>query len=242
MESSVKSSRPLLSVIIPAYNERDTIAAIIARVRAVPVTKEIIVVDDASSDGTAEILQTLAGPDLVVFRQPKNSGKGAAIRAGIPRARGEVIIIQDADAEYDPAEYPKLIAPILAGEAQVVYGSRFLQAGETRKLHWPEGMRFPNWFVNRLLAAMANLLYRAGITDEATCYKVFRADILQGLPLTCERFEFCPEVTARVRRRGIAIKEIPISYLGRSAAEGKKINWKDGVEAIWTLLKYRFRR
>jgi dolichol-phosphate mannosyltransferase len=241
MAMTEQSSKPLLSVIVPAYNERDTIAALIARVRAVPVDKEIIVVDDASTDGTGEILQTLVAPDLVVLRQPKNSGKGAAIRAGIPRARGQVIIIQDADAEYDPGEYPQLIAPILAGEAEVVYGSRFLRAGEGRKLHWPKGMRFANWFINRLLATMANIFYRAGITDEATCYKVFRAEVLQGLPLTCERFEFCPEVTARVRRRGLAIKEIPITYQGRSSAEGKKINWKDGLEAIWTLIKYRFR-
>jgi glycosyltransferase involved in cell wall biosynthesis len=206
----------------------------------VPVAKEIIIVDDASTDGTGEILDKLAAPDLLVIHRPKNSGKGAAIRAGIPQAKGQIIIIQDADAEYDPAEYPKLIAPILAGEAQVVYGSRFLLPGEGRKLHWPKGMRFANWFINRLLAGMANVLYRAGITDEATCYKVFRADILQGIPLSCRRFEFCPEVTAKIRRRGIVIKEIPITYQGRTSAEGKKINWKDGVEAIWTLLKYRF--
>jgi len=241
MESNTPPRQPLLSVIIPAFNERDTIAGIIELVRAVPVSKEIIVVDDASTDGTGEILDKLAALDLVVIHQPKNSGKGAAIRAGIPRAKGEVIIIQDADAEYDPAEYLKLIAPILAGKAEVVYGSRFLQEGERKKLHWPKGMRFANWFINRLLAAMANVLYRAGITDEATCYKVFRAEILQGIPLTCERFEFCPEVTAKVRRQGIAIKEIPISYQGRTCAEGKKIDWKDGVEAIWTLLKYRFK-
>ncbi len=230
--------RPLLSVIIPAYNERDTIASTLAQVRAVPLDKEIIVVDDASSDGTGEILQGLAGPDLTVIQMPHNSGKGAAIRAGIPHAQGEISIIQDADAEYNPAEYPRLVAPILEGKAPVVYGSRFLRNGGG--VHWPEGMKFANWFINRLLARMANLLYGAGITDEATCYKVFRSEVLKSLPLVCQRFEFCPEVTAKLRRRGFPILEVPITYHARTSREGKKINWKDGVWAIWTLLKYRF--
>jgi glycosyltransferase involved in cell wall biosynthesis len=236
--SSNPSERPLLSVIIPAYNERDTIASTIEMVRAAPVEKEIIVVDDGSTDGTGKILEGMAGADLKVLHQPGNRGKGAAIRAALDHAKGEIIIIQDADAEYDPAEYPRLIAPIVSGEAEVVYGSRFLD--EEKRLRWPEGMRFANWFINRLLAWMANLLYGAKITDEATCYKVFRAEVLKSLPLKCEHFEFCPEVTARVRRRRIPILEVPISYRGRTALQGKKINWKDGVQAIWTLLKYRF--
>jgi len=241
---SDRPRKPLLSVIIPAYNERETIASTIARVRASPVDKEIIVVDDGSTDGTREILSSLAGPDLTAVHQPRNQGKGAAIRAGLARVKGEIIIIQDADAEYDPAEYPRLIAPIAAGEAQVVYGSRFLikKEGEERaRLHWPEGMRLANWLINRLLAGMANLLFGGRITDEATCYKVFRADLLRSLSLQCQRFEFCPEVTAKVLRRRLPIVEVPISYRGRTSLEGKKINWKDGFEAIWTLLKYRFR-
>jgi dolichol-phosphate mannosyltransferase len=229
MESSFSAShKPILSVVIPAYNEQDTIAGILERIRAVPLEKEIIVVDDASTDNTTKILEGLAASDLKVIRQPKNAGKGAAIRAGIPHATGEIVIIQDADAEYDPAEYPKLIAPILAGEAEVVYGSRFwtqesYQAGGKKKLLWPKGMQRANWLINRLLAGMANVLYKANITDEATCYKVFRAEVLQAIPLKCERFEFCPEVTAKVRRRGLRIKEIPITYCGRTSQEGKKI-------------------
>ncbi|NIM04625.1 MAG: glycosyltransferase [Armatimonadetes bacterium] len=240
MEANLSTSpkKPLLSVIIPAYNERDTIASTIARVRQAQVSKEIVVVDDASTDGTLEILEGLAGPDLTVLQQPRNLGKGAAIRAAIPHIKGEIAIIQDADAEYDPAEYPRLIAPITSGEAQVVYGSRFLTEG--RSLRWPEGMRLANWLMNRLLALMANLLYGARITDEATCYKVFRADILKSLPLECRRFEFCPEITAKLRRRDIPIVEVPISYQARSTVQGKKINWKDGIQAIWTLLRYRF--
>jgi glycosyltransferase involved in cell wall biosynthesis len=239
--SDSREKRPVISVIIPAYNERDTIASTIALVRAVEIDKQIIVVDDGSTDGTREILQTLAGPDLTVILQPQNAGKGSAIRAGIPQAQGDIIIIQDADAEYDPGEYPKLIAPILAGRTDVVYGSRFLTEDEKgKRLRWPEGMAFPNWFINRLLAGMANLLYGAKITDEATCYKVFRTDILKAIPLVCTRFEFCPEVTAKIRRRKIPILEIPITYRGRTSQQGKKINWRDGVEAIWTLVKYRF--
>jgi dolichol-phosphate mannosyltransferase len=243
-EPATESLRPLLSVLIPAYNERDTIANTIALVRAVALDKEIIVVDDGSTDGTREILQSLAGPDLVVVLHEKNRGKGAAIRTAIEHMHGQIAIVQDADAEYDPSQYPQLVAPIQAGKAEVVYGSRFLvprENGAGNKLHWPEGMAFPNWFINRLLAFMSNVLFGAHITDEATCYKVFRAEVLKEIPLVCERFEFCPEVTAKVSRRHIPITEVPISYRGRSAKEGKKINWRDGVEAIWTLLKYRFK-
>ena len=220
-----------LSVIIPAFNERDTIEAILQKVEAVDLDKEIIVVDDGSTDGTREILDRWPGP-LRVIHHERCRGKGAGIRTGLAAATGDIIIIQDADVEYDPNEYPQLVAPIVEGKAEVVYGSRF--RGTIRN------MRFPNRVINRLLAWMANALYRAGITDEATCYKVFRADIIKSIPLRCERFEFCPEVTAKVRKRGVRIYEVPITYVGRSVAEGKKINWKDGVSAIWTLLKYRF--
>jgi len=220
-----------VSVIIPVYNERDTIAETIARVRAAPVEKEIIVVDDASTDGTAEIVEPLVGPDLKLVRQPRNQGKGAAIRRGLQEAAGEIVLIQDADLEYDPADYPKLVAPIETGEADVVYGTRAPRFA---------GMRLPHRTFNCLAARLANLLYRANITDEATCYKVFRTAIIRDIPLKCERFEFCPEVTAKVRKRGIRIHEVPVSYQARSVGAGKKIRWWDGVEALWTLIKYRF--
>ena len=219
------------SVIIPAYNERDTIVETIARVRESPVEKEIVVVDDASTDGTPDLVEPLVGPDLRLIRQPRNQGKGAAIRRGLQEATGDIVLIQDADLEYDPADYPKLIAPIESGQADVVYGTR---APEFR------GMRLPHRLFNWLAAHLANLLYRAGITDEATCYKVFRADVIRSLPLKCERFEFCPEVTAKVRKRGLHIHEVPVSYQARSIGAGKKIRWWDGVEALWALLKYRF--
>ena len=221
-----------VSVIIPAYNERDTIVETISRVRSSPVEKEIIVVDDASADGTPELVESLAGPDLRLLRQPRNQGKGAAIRRGLDAATGDLILIQDADLEYDPADYPKLIAPIESGQADVVYGTRAPQFS---------GMRLPHRLFNWLAALLANLLYRANITDEATCYKVFRADVIRAIPLKCERFEFCPEITAKVRKRGLRIHEVPVSYQARSIGAGKKIRWWDGVEALWTLVRYRFR-
>jgi len=220
-----------VSVIIPVYNERDTVAETIARVRAAPVDKEILVVDDASTDGTAELVGSLLGDDLRLVRQPRNLGKGAAIRRGLEMVRGEVVLIQDADLEYDPADYPALIAPIVSGEAEVVYGTRAPRF---------QGMRWPHRVFNWLAARLANLLYRANITDEATCYKVFRAEVIRGIPLKCERFEFCPEVTAKVRKRGLRIQEVPIRYQARSVGAGKKIRWWDGVMALWTLVRYRF--
>ena len=228
------SEEPLISIVIPAYNEADTIVQAIDRVRAVPLQKEIIVVDDGSTDETPQLLAQQ--PDVVVLRHPQNLGKGMAIRTAIARATGDIIIIQDADLEYDPMDIPRVIAPIAEGKAQVVYGSRFLT---TRR---PKGMRLPNWLINRLLAAMVRWLYWHPLTDEATCYKAFRADLLKSVPLTCQRFEFCPEVTAKVIRRGVKIMEVPISYEARTTLQGKKIRWWDGVEAIWTLLKWRWKR
>lgn len=223
-----------LSVIIPAYNEKDTIKEIIARVRAVELHDEIIVVDDGSSDGTREILKQLdLAEDLTVLFHDKNSGKGAAVRTGIQRASGDIILIQDADLEYDPREYPALLQPILEGRAQVVYGSRFL--GGPRK-----AMFFSHMLGNKLLTLITNLLYDTILSDMETGYKVFRAEVVKGMPLRSRRFEFEPEITARVLRKGIRIYEVPISYNGREYWEGKKITWRDGFTAILTLVRYRF--
>jgi len=224
----------LLSVVIPCYNEATTILPALEQVRSLRQTLgdalEIVVVDDASTDGSWEILQ--AQSDLILARHAGNRGKGACIRTALELTGGDVIAIQDADLEYDPADLPRLAEPIVRGEARVVYGSRFLEGRPP--------MRWPNYLCNRLLALTANLLYRAKLTDEATCYKVFDAELLKSLPLQCERFEFCPEVTARVRRRGERILERPIRYMPRTFDAGKKIRWWDGVEALWTLLIRRF--
>jgi glycosyltransferase involved in cell wall biosynthesis len=222
-----------LSVIVPVYNERATLETTLRRVLAVDLDKEVIAVDDGSTDGSGEILDRMREEGVIVVHQPRNMGKGMAIRTAIGHVTGEIAIIQDADGEYEPQEYPSLIQPIVEGRAAVVYGSRF--RGRV------EGMRWPNRLINRLLAWMANLLFGARITDEATCYKVFKTEVLKELPLRCTGFEFCPEITARVLKRGYRIVEVPISYRARTHEEGKKINWRDGVRAIWTLLRYRFR-
>lgn len=222
-----------LSVIIPCYDEARHIKDVLNAVRAESAPKEIIVVNDGSVDDTAKVVEEYSKEyPLIVHTSDLNAGKGAAIRIGLTYATGDIIIIQDADMEYDPAQYPQLIGPIVNGEADVVYGSRF--RGSIR------GMRWQNRLANYLLTFTANLLFRAGITDEATCYKAFRAEVIKSLPLKCARFEFCPEVTAKLRKRGIRIVEVPISYTGRTAAEGKKIKWIDGLSALWTLIKYRF--
>ena len=223
---------PLLSVILPVYNERRTLREILRRVHQVPIEKEILAVDDCSIDGCRELLEELAATDhrLRVIHQSRNRGKGAAVRAGIERASGRIILIQDADLEYDPAEYPRLLAPILEERAEVVYGSRF--AGSTRRV-----TRFWHTQANRFLTLLSNLTTNLNLTDMETCYKAFRADVLKGLRLTSNRFGFEPEVTARVAQLKYRIYEVPISYQGRDYSEGKKINWKDGVAAIWTILK-----
>lgn len=231
------ASQAILSVLLPIYNERDTILTLLARIRAVPVAKEILIVDDASTDGTQDTLRSQVEgkfPDVRVFSHTRNQGKGAAIRTAIPHATGDYCIIQDGDLEYDPADYLTILQAFQERNATVVYGSRFLRG-------WPK-MRLPNKIVNKLLAWMVRSFYRMPMTDEATCYKAFRTDVLQSLPLTCRRFEFCPEVTAKLIRRGHRIVEVPIRYEARSMAEGKKIRWTDGVAAIWTLVKFRFAR
>ncbi|MCL6518858.1 MAG: glycosyltransferase family 2 protein [Armatimonadetes bacterium] len=222
-----------LSVIIPCFNEFQNITDVLDAVRAVDIPKEIIVIDDGSTDNTAEVLHEYSKRyPIVIHSSAKNAGKGAAIRKGLEYVTGDIVIIQDADMEYDPKQYPELIKPILEGKADVVYGSRF--RGKI------EGMRLPNLIANRILTLVANILYRADITDEATCYKAFRTDVIKKLPLKCTRFEFCPEVTAKLRKRGVTIHEVPIHYKARNTAQGKKIKWTDGVQALWTLIKYRF--
>jgi len=221
-----------LSVIVPAYNEAGTIEESIARVKRINLDTEIIAVDDASTDGTREILQRI--PGIILILHERNMGKGMAIRTALERVTGDVVIIHDADLEYDPEDFYAMIGPIERGEADVVYGSRFLKDRPN--------MRLPNLIANKLLAFTANLLFRARITDEATCYKAFRADLLKGLDLTCRRFEFCPEVTAKLLRKGVLIAEVPVRYTARTADLGKKIGWWDGVVAFWTLIKFRFLR
>ena len=224
-----------LSVVIPVYNEAPYLSDVLEQVKATTRVQEIIVVDDGSTDETGAILARYADDPLVrIHRLARNSGKGVALRAGFPLATGDIILVQDADLEYDPADYPALLRPFEEDGAMVVYGSRFKGTCE--------GMRRPNRVANRILASLANLLYRAGISDEATGYKAFRREVLQSLPLECRRFEFCPEVTALVRNRGLPIVEVPIHYRARSVREGKKVSWVDGVHAVWTLLRCKFRR
>lgn len=209
-----------------------------SRVRSVDladVELELVIVDDASTDSTGEKLDAMEGLEgVTVLRHPANRGKGAAIRTGLEAVTGDMVVIQDADLEYDPGDYPSLIAPILSGEADVVYGSRF----RGRR----ENMAFAGLVANKILAWSASLMYGRHITDEATCYKVFATEVLRSFPLECERFEFCPEVTARTIRGGYRLVEVPISYRARTVAAGKKIRAFDGLEALWTLLRFRFKR
>ena len=231
-ENDLPWDRVVLSVLVPVYNERRTIEPLLKRVKASPLRLEVIVVDDGSTDGTRELLPELVMSGLidVLLLQPENRGKGAALRAGLAKATGDLVVVQDADLEYDPAEYPDLIAPILRGQADAVYGSRFL-GGPHRVLYFWHSVG------NKVLTLMSNVFTDLNLTDMETCYKVVRRELLQSLPLRSDRFGFEPEVTARLAQTGARIYEIPISYHGRSYAEGKKIGWKDGVSAIWTILR-----
>jgi glycosyltransferase involved in cell wall biosynthesis len=227
----------LLSVIIPVYNEVSTIEEILRRVDAVPIEKELIVVDDFSRDGTRDLLPALAErySNLRVFYHEKNRGKGCALRTGIAQVKGDMVIIQDADLEYDPAEYPRLVRPIVDGRADVVYGSRFAGGEEHRVLY------FWHYLGNRFLTLLSNMFTNLNLTDMETCYKVFRAPVLKEIRLEQDRFGFEPEITAKVARLGCRIYEMGISYSGRTYKEGKKIGWKDGVQAIWCIVKYGIR-
>jgi glycosyltransferase involved in cell wall biosynthesis len=225
-----------LSVVIPVFNERATLKAILDRVRAAPVAPfelEIVVVDDCSTDGSREILQEEArSGDLVLILHGENQGKGAAVRSGLAAATGDVLLIQDADLEYDPADYPLLLKPILTGKAQVVYGSRFL--GEHKAMY------FWHSIGNRFVTLLTNVLFDTTLTDMETCYKVFTAEVAGKIQLRSPRWGFDPEITARILRQGYRIYEVPISYAGREYQEGKKITWKDGLVVLVTLLRCRF--
>ena len=241
-----------LSIIMPVYNEIGTIAEILKRVRAVRLSvpvgygpdngtlvefeREIVAVDDGSTDGTRKILRTLEGePDVVVIYHERNQGKGGAVRTGLQRASGDVMLIQDADLEYDPRDYPALLQPIVEGRSQVVYGSRF-RGGPTK------AMFFWHMMGNRFLTLVTNILYNTILSDMETCYKVFTREVAEQLDLRASGWGFDPEITAQILKRGYRIYEVPISYTGREFEEGKKINWRDGLTVLWTLLKYRFIR
>ena len=226
---------PLLSVVIPVFNERATLESLVDRVAAVPIDKEIILIDDGSTDGTRDILRTYEGrPGYVVWYQPRNRGKGAALAEGFRHATGDIVIVQDADLEYNPAEYPILIQPILDGLADVVYGSRFVGGSARRVLYFWHSVG------NRFLTLISNMLTDINLSDMETCYKVFRRPIIQQMPLVSERFGFEPEITVKVAKAKYRIYEVAISYAGRTYAEGKKIGWRDGFEALWTLVRFRF--
>lgn len=223
-----------LSIVIPVYNENKTILEVLERVRNINLSKEIIVVDDGSTDGTREKLNSLpASEQIKIILQPRNLGKGAALRTGFEAVTGDIVIVQDADLEYDPGEYPMLIQPIVANKADVVFGSRFLGGPHRVLLFWHS-------VGNKILTLLSNMTTDLNLTDMETCYKVFRADVLNKIKLRENRFGFEPEFTAKVAKARCRIYEVPISYSGRDYNEGKKIGWKDGIAAFYFILRYRF--
>ena len=222
-----------LSIVIPVYNEKNTLSTLLSRVEAVDYDKEIVLVDDCSTDGTREIVESYKNKTgYTVAIHPHNQGKGAALRTGFAQASGDVIIIQDADLEYDPKDYGKLLEPILDGRADVVYGSRFLGGPHRVLFFW-------HYLGNMALTLMSNVMTNLNLTDMETCYKVFTRQVLDAIDLKCNRFGFEPEFTSKVAKQNFRIYEVPISYSGRDYAEGKKIGWKDGVAAIWFILRFR---
>lgn len=258
--STMRSSRrhksvlenPKVSVVIPAYNEKNTIQEILRRVQDTDMRREIVVVDDCSSDGTRQILENMValqgqgetevaavdggGPidlrDLRIFFQPNNAGKGAALRRGFAEVTGDIVLVQDADLEYDPLDYPTLLEPILDGRADVVFGSRFLSGPQRVHYFW-------HYVGNRFLTLLSDIFTNLNLTDMETCYKVFRSEVLKGIQLRSERFGFEPEITAKVAKGKWRVYEVPITYAGRSYEEGKKITWKDGFQALWCIVRYR---
>jgi glycosyltransferase involved in cell wall biosynthesis len=228
---------PQLSVVVPVYDEVATVEALIEAVESVPLDIEIVVVDDGSSDGTAQVLEKLAEEGRIQLRTHEhNQGKGAALRTGFAEARGEYVVVQDADLEYDPHELPKLIAPLEAGKADAVYGSRFVGGEPHRVLY------FWHYVANRAITLLSNTLTNLNLTDIETCYKAFRREVIQSVEIEEDRFGVEPEITAKIARLGCRVYEVGISYSGRTYEEGKKIGWRDGVRAIWCILKYNLRR
>ncbi len=224
-----------LSVVVPVFNEKDTIVELVRRVRAValPMERELVIVDDFSTDGTRDLIRGLEEANTRVLLQPKNMGKGAALKAGFAAATGDVVLVQDADLEYDPAEYPALLAPILDGRADVVYGSRFLGGPHRVLFYWHS-------VGNKFLTRLCNMVSNLNLTDMETCYKVFRTEVLKKIDIKSRRFGFEPEVTIKAARLKCRIYEVPISYAGRDYSEGKKIGWKDGFAALWHIFRFRF--
>lgn len=221
-----------LSIVVPVYDERGTIEQVLNRLLEVPYEKEIIAVDDGSTDGTSEVLDRFSHPEMKILRHEKNMGKGAALRTGFAEVSGDIVIIQDADLEYDPDDYPKLLGPILDNHADVVYGSRFLGGPHRVLLFW-------HYAGNKLITLLSNIMTNLNLTDMETGYKVFRAEVVKGLNLKSERFGCEPEITAKVAKRGYRIYEVPISYYGRTPNEGKKITWKDGIAALLHIIRFR---
>jgi glycosyltransferase involved in cell wall biosynthesis len=231
----------LISLLVPVYNEHHFLPQILSRIEAVDfagLEREILLVDDGSTDGSTDVMRAMereGKPHVRVFYHPQNRGKGAALRTAIEQARGDIIAVQDADLEYDPADYPALLRLLIDGEADVVYGSRLRRKDNKRAFN------FSHFWGNWMLTRATNLLYGATITDMETCYKAFRADILKRITIRSDRFDFEPEITAKILKAGLKIREVPISYRGRTWSEGKKISWRDGFAALRALIKYRFR-